>query len=124
MAKKSTKKTTTETPEVAPIENIEVVNANTEVNVDTIIEEATKNIPEEINMIKEELENVKPSDEIMTTIIAEPEKAEEILNEKLEVLNNIEEMVQKEIKKVVENNPSLKKNRNFTYMWNGVNLYE
>ena len=46
MAKKSTKKTTTETPEVAPIENIEVVNANTEVNVDTIIEEATKNIPE------------------------------------------------------------------------------
>ncbi len=124
MAKKSTKKTTTETPEVAPIENIEVVNANTEVNVDTIIEEATKNIPEEINTIKEELENVKPSDEIMTAIIAEPEKAEEILNEKLEVLNNIEEMVQKEIKKVVENNPSLKKNRNFTYMWNGVNLYE
>ena len=60
----------------------------------------------------------------MTTIIAEPEKAEEILNEKLEVLNNLEEMVQKEIKKVVENNPSLKKNRNFTYMWNGVNLYE
>ena len=81
MAKKSTKKTTTETPEVAPIENIEVVNANTEVNVDTIIEEATKNIPEEIDTIKKELENVKPSDEIMTTIIAEPEKAEEITSQ-------------------------------------------
>ena len=44
--------------------------------------------------------------------------------EELEKLNDIEAMVQKEIQKVVENNPTLKKNRNFTYMWNGVNLYE
>jgi DNA gyrase/topoisomerase IV subunit A len=119
MAKKSTKKTTVEASEAAPIEM-----TNTEVNIETIMEDASKNIPEEINVIKEELENVKPSDELMKSIIAEPENAETILNEKLEELNNIEAMVQKEIQKVVNNNPSIKKNRNFTYMWNGVNLYE
>ena len=124
MDKKSTKKATTEIPEVAPIENIEVVSVNTEVNVEAIMEEAAKNIPEEVNVIKEEFENIKPSDELIETIMTEPEKAEEVLNEKLVELNNIETMIQKEIQKVVENNPSIKKNRNFTYMWNGVNLYE
>jgi hypothetical protein len=121
MAKKSTKKTV-ENSDVTPVETVEVVN--TEVNVEEIMEEAAKNIPEEINVIKEELENVKPTDELVEVIMNEPEKAEELINDKLNELNNIEEMVQKEIQKVVENNPSLKKNRNFTYMWNGVNLYE
>lgn len=124
MAKKNTKKVALETTEVTPVENIEVISTNTAVNVETIMEAAAKNIPEEINALKEEIENIKPSDELIETIMSEPEKAEEILNEKMEELNNIETIIQKEIQKVVENNPSIKKNRNFTYMWNGVNLYE
>lgn len=124
MAKKNTKKVALETTEVTPVENIEVISMNTAVNVETIMEAAAKNIPEEINALKEEIENIKPSDELIETIMSEPEKAEEILNEKMEELNNIETIIQKEIQKVVENNPSIKKNRNFTYMWNGVNLYE
>jgi prefoldin subunit 5 len=124
MAKKNTKKVALETTEVTPVENIEVISMNTEVNVEAIMEAAAKNIPEEINALKEEIENIKPSDELIETIMSEPEKAEEILNEKIEELNNIETIIQKEIQKVVENNPSIKKNRNFTYMWNGVNLYE
>lgn len=124
MAKKSTKKVVTETPEVTPNERIEVVATNTNVNVEDIMEEASKNIPEEIATIKEELETVKPSDEFVETVMAEPSKATEMLNTKLEELNNIENMVQKEIQKVINDNPSIKKNKNFTYMWNGVNLYE
>lgn len=124
MAKKSTKKVVTETPEVTPNEKIEVVATNTNVNVEDIMEEASKNIPEEIATIKEELETVKPSDEFVETVMAEPSKATEMLNTKLEELNNIENMVQKEIQKVINDNPSIKKNKNFTYMWNGVNLYE
>jgi hypothetical protein len=124
MAKKSTKKVVTETPEVTPNERIEVVATNTNVNVEDIMEEASKNIPEEIATIKEELETIKPSDEFVETVIAEPSKATEMLNTKLEELNNIENMVQKEIQKVINDNPSIKKNKNFTYMWNGVNLYE
>lgn len=124
MAKKSTKKVVTETPEVTPNEKIEVVATNTNVNVEDIMEEASKNIPEEIATIKEELETIKPSDEFVETVMAEPSKATEMLNTKLEELNNIENMVQKEIQKVINDNPSIKKNKNFTYMWNGVNLYE
>lgn len=124
MAKKSTKKVVTETPEVTSNEKIEVVATNTNVNVEDIMEEASKNIPEEIATIKEELETIKPSDEFVETVMAEPSKATEMLNTKLEELNNIENMVQKEIQKVINNNPSIKKNKNFTYMWNGVNLYE
>jgi hypothetical protein len=124
MAKKSTKKVVTETPEVTPNERIEVVATNTNVNVEDIMEEASKNIPEEIATIKEELETIKPSDEFVETVMAEPSKATEMLNTKLEELNNIENMVQKEIQKVINDNPSIKKNKNFTYMWNGVNLYE
>ena len=122
MAKKSTKKVEVETPEVTPVETVEVVN--TEANVEAIMEEAVKNIPEEVNIIKEELESIKPSEELMESVITEPEKVEEILNSKLEALNNIEEMVQKEIQKVIEKNPTLKKNSQYTYMWNGMNLYE
>lgn len=124
MAKKSTKKVVTETPEVTPNEKIEVVATNTNVNVEDIMEEASKNIPEEIATIKEELETIKPSDEFVETVMTEPSKATEMLNTKLEELNNIENMVQKEIQKVINDNPSIKKNKNFTYMWNGVNLYE
>ena len=120
MAKKNTKKTIDNTTN----EEIEIVSVNTNVNVDDIMENISKNIPEEINVITTELENVKPSDDFVETIITKPEQAQEMLNVKLEELSNIETMVQKEIQKIMDNNPSIKKNKNFTYMWNGVNLYE
>ena len=47
MAKKNTKKTIENTTN----EEIEIVSVNTNVNVDDIMENITKNIPEEINVI-------------------------------------------------------------------------
>ena len=115
MAKKSTKKAVEVTPDVPVVENNIIEN---------VIEEAVSNMPEEIEAITTEFENIKPSDELIETVIAEPEKAEELLNEKLDELNNLENAVKNEIDKVIKNNPSLKKNSQFTYFWNGMNLYE
>jgi prefoldin subunit 5 len=123
MAKKTTKKTV-EVPEVNTVETTKDLTNNTEISIEQVMEEAINNIPEEIETITAELENIKPNDDIFETMMNEPEKAEEILNSKLEDLNKLGEMVQKEIQKVVDNNPSIKKKTNFTYMWNGVNLYE
>lgn len=115
MAKKNTKKTVEAAPEVSATENNIIEN---------VIEEAVRNMPEEIETITTEFENIKPSDEFIETVMAEPEKAEELLNEKLDELNNLENTIKSEIDKVIKNNPSLKKNSQFTYFWNGMNLYE
>lgn len=115
MAKKSTKKT------VETTQDIPVVEENV---VESVMQEASNNIPEEIEAITAEFENIKPSEEFVETVMNEPEKAEELLNAKLEELNNLEETVKKEVEKVMANNQSLKNNSRFTYFWNGMNLYE
>lgn len=108
MAKKSTAK-----KEKAEIQNDVVENV-----VNDIIEET---LPIEVVELKEKVDELKPTEEFVNEVIANPEIAQEILSEQLEKLDKIEELVQEEMKKVAASTP--KKNSQFTYMWNGMNLY-
>ena len=110
MAKKSTTKTK-ET--VVKIDNIEKT-------IEAITEEA---LPVAVVEITEELEEIKPTEELANEVLANPEKAENILNEKLAELDKIEEKVQAEMEKVLKT-VSPKSNSAFSYMWNGMSFYE
>jgi hypothetical protein len=124
MAKKTTKKATEGITDVNEINTENTVSSMDTLTVETVIEEAVKKIPQEINDIVTKFETVKPNDDFVETVMAEPENTEELVAEKIKKLDELETMVQKEMQKVINNSPSIKKNKNFTYMWNGVNLYE
>lgn len=109
MAKKSTTKK----------EKVEVNTDVVENVINNIIEES---VPSEVLEITEKLEEIKPTDAFVEEVIAHPETAEEVLAEKIEELNKLEERVQEEIQKVATSKK--KQNSWFTYTWNGVNLYE
>ena len=110
MAKKST----------AKAKDTVVKTENIEKTIENITEEV---LPVAVVEIAEQLENVKPTEELATEVFSNPEKAEEILTEKLAELDNIEAKIHEEMKKAMAA-VSPKKNSAFSYMWNGVNFYE
>jgi hypothetical protein len=73
--------------------------------------------------IKEQLEEIIPSDEYLTQLMETPEKIEEELTQKIEQLNNLENVIKQEANKLLEKN-NLNNNAKFTYNWNGVNFFE
>lgn len=99
-------------------EKIETPTNIVETVVNDIIEDT---LPVEVVELKEKVEELKPTEDFVNEVIANPETAQDVLAEQLEKLDKIEELVQEEMQKVVASTP--KKNSQFTYMWNGMNLY-
>ena len=125
MAKKETAKTPkvkkdiVETPEVVEAPVVETID-NVEENNEPQVE-----MPESVQELVTELEVVKPTEDFLETVTSSDEEtAKELLNEKLEALSDIKEKIKAEMENVVAANPKLRNNSSFTYVWNGVNMYE
>jgi ABC-type hemin transport system substrate-binding protein len=107
MAKKGTTKKNNTTIETDAVETV----------VNDIIEEA---LPVEVVELQEKMEEIKPNEDFINQVVENPETAEEVLTEKLGELNQLMERVEEVAKEV---SVKTKKNPQFTYMWNGMNLY-
>lgn len=95
-----------------------------EVTLENVMEEAISNIPDNVQELAQKLEDIKPDENLINEALIKPDVIEPILHEKIEELNKLEDTVKKEMEKVIAVTPSLKNKNNFTYVWNGVNLYE
>jgi hypothetical protein len=93
-----------------------------------IISDIEKNIPSEITEIIENAEEIKPTDELVNSVMnAEPEVAQEMIENELNKIDNLKNKVEEKLNEVISNNPGVqnvlkKNNAAFTYIWNGMNF--
>lgn len=96
-----------------------------EITENTIMENVETIVAENISEITEKFEKLQVQDELINEISEMPvEEAQEVLSKELEKIDNLKVEVEEKIKEVINEMPKPKKKMNFTYSWNGLNLYE
>lgn len=102
------------------------VEKKEQINDSKIINDINTVVSEEISDIIEKMEEIKPTEDFINTVMDNNGiLQQELIEKELEKVNSLQQEVENKINDVIKSNPSVvkmmkKSNTSFTNMWNGM----
>ena len=102
------------------------VEKKEQINDSKIINDINTVVSEEISDIIEKMEEIKPTEDFINTVMDNNGiLQQELIEKELEKVNSLQQEIENKINDVIKSNPSVinmmkKSNTSFTNMWNGM----